>query len=138
MISKWWKGIEKVEWYAAHVIVYTKFLDEVQDKYPVWEKIILIASNSSDLAYQEAERIARNEYDTTRTFTWEGRPARWVFAGVRKLIECQQTVIVAGDDDDTFQPGHGTEITYSQMEVDSEESLSKLIEGEPVTVLYEE
>jgi hypothetical protein len=127
-----------VEWYAAHVIVYTKFLDEVQDKYPVWEKIILIASNSSDLAYQEAERIARNEYDTTGTFTWEGRPARWVFAGVRKLIECQQTVIVAGNDDDIFQPGHGTEITYSQMEVDSEESLSKLIEGEPVTVLYEE
>jgi hypothetical protein len=52
-----------------------------------------------------------------------------VFGGVRKLIECQ---------DGEMQPQHGTEVSYSQMEAGSEGDITKLVQGEAVTVLYTE
>lgn len=130
-------------WYAAHIITYVKFSDGVQDKYPIWENVVLIDSKPEDDPYVEAERIGREAYEDedngSSRMTWEGRPGRWVYAGIRKLIQCQDTVPFLTERANTeFRPQHGTEVTYSQMEVDSEEALTKLVNGEPVTVLYEE
>jgi hypothetical protein len=55
-------------------------------------------------------------------------PATWVFAGLRKLVSCVNP---------EERPEHGTEVTYSQMEVTSEADFKKLVNGEPVMVLYE-
>ena len=120
---------KNTEWYAAHAIMYVKFKDGNQDKYPFWENIILIEAVSSDEAFEKAEARARlDEGDSSNSFTWEGRPATWVFAGLRKLISCV---------DSEERPSHGTELTYSQMEVQSETDFKKLVSGDPVMVLYE-
>jgi hypothetical protein len=117
-----------MSWYAAHTIMYVKFKDGRQTTYPFWENIILIEADSDEEAMSSA--IARAKEDTgdsDGTFTWEGRPATWCFAGVRKLVECE---------DADNKPGDGTEITYLEMEVDGEESLARLVNGEPVIVRY--
>ncbi len=131
-------------WYAAHIIAYIKFLDGVQDKYPVWENVVLLETDSVDQAYEEAERIGKEDYDDTAEgsgdLLWDERPGVWVFAGVRKLIECQDTAstMVKLPDRVRNSPVHGTEVTYSQFEVADEEGLTKLVKGDPVTLLYEE
>jgi hypothetical protein len=131
-------------WYAAHIISYIRFLDGVQDKYPIYENVVLLEADSTDQAYEEAKRIGKEDYDDTTDGSeglfWEERPAVWVFAGVRKLIECQDTASTMTEQPDRIgnSPIHGTEVTYSQMELADEEALTKLIKGDPVTLLYEE
>jgi hypothetical protein len=135
-------------WYAAHIISYVKFKDGVQDKFPLWENVVLIEADSEDVAFIEAEHIGKSEYDDSEDpdengdMTWDGRPAFWVYAGVRKLTVCHTTSSIAAEDgiDESvpgFTPGHGTEVSYSAMEVSTEQELEKLVNGEPVTVLYE-
>ena len=110
-----------------------RFQDGVQDKYPAWENVLLIEALSVEEAYSKAEHYGReDESSQDELLTWEGRPARLVFGGVRKVIEIRN----ASERRD--EPGDGAEITYSQFDLDSEESLSKLIKGEEVPVLYME
>lgn len=116
-------------WYAAHAIMYVKFKDGVQDKYPFWENIILIEAGTDEEAFAKAEARAReDEGDSQGSFTHEGRAAEWVFAGIRRLVNCT----------DPFEPPtDGTEITYLEMEVESEDCFEKILKGEAVKVLYE-
>lgn len=119
-----------MRWYAAHLIMVAKFKDKCQDKYPIWENVILLSANSDDEALSKAEKRGKeDESGSESEFLWEGRPAIWTFVGVRKLIECVDT--------DT-RPGDGTEITYSELELGSEDALAKLVAGEPVIVNYQE
>ncbi|MBO1349526.1 MAG: hypothetical protein EBE86_020060 [Hormoscilla sp. GUM202] len=37
-------------WYAARAIMYVKFKEGEQDKYPVWENVILIKGSSNEEA----------------------------------------------------------------------------------------
>jgi hypothetical protein len=105
---------------------------------------LLIEAETDEQALQEANRIGKSYYDDTENpneegLTWEGRPAYWVFAGVRKLIIVTETAgSVMEKREPWSRPDHGTEITYSQMEVEREEALLKLVNGDPVQVLYEE
>ena len=117
-------------WYAASIIMYTGFKDGKQDKYPIWENIVLIQAEATDQALKKAtKRGLEDEGDSNGTYLYEDRPAMLIFAGIRKLIETQNS---------GTQPSDGTEVTYSQMEVYDYESLSKLVNGEPITILYEE
>lgn len=117
-------------WYAASAIIYTKFKEGNQDRYPVWENVILIEAESSNEAHKKAiERAKMDEGDASGTYYYDDRPASMVFAGIRKIITCE---------DSNDRPRDGTEITYSTIEVYSEEDFSKLVNGEPVTVMYEE
>ncbi|MDQ2829342.1 MAG: DUF4288 domain-containing protein [Chloroflexota bacterium] len=127
-------------WYAAHIIQYARFLDGAQDVYPCYENVVLIQADSSDHARQEAARIGQAAYGPTGGgFTWGGRPAEWVFAGIRKVIQCDNTdVTQPAGQEPGFTPGHGTEVTYSTLEVDSIEALDKLVAGAAVAVRYEE
>jgi hypothetical protein len=119
-----------MRWYAAHAIMVTKFKDGNQNKFPIWENIILVIADSPDEAREKATMRARDdEGDSLGTYRYEGREAVWVFEGIRKLIECQ---------DAENQPHDGTELTYSVFEVDSEELLRKLVQGKPARILYEE
>jgi len=65
-----------MSWYAASIIMLTKFKDGIQDKYPVWENVILIEGNSPDEASEKALARAReDEGDSAGTYLWEDRPA---------------------------------------------------------------
>ncbi len=66
------------------------------------------------------------------------RPAVWVFAGICKLIQCQDTTTTKEIRMEEGESVHGTEITYSELEVGTADDLQKLVNGEAVTVLYVE
>jgi hypothetical protein len=124
-------------WYAAHTIVYAQFNDGIQDTYPTYENVILIEAESVEAARLEAERIARAETNASDV-TVDGRPARLTFAGIRKLVECQDTTIAETErKNEPFRPLHGTELTYSYLVVASAEDFHKLVHGEPALVWYE-
>lgn len=128
-------------WYAAHIIQYARFLNGEQDTYPCHENIVLIEAESEVRALEEAESIGQAHYGTNygSSFTWEGRPAEWVFAGIRKLIECDNLDPNLPDSKDQgFRPTHGTEITYSRLLVADQDDLGKLIHGDTVGVVYDE
>ncbi len=115
-------------WYAAHLILCVKVKDGPQKKFPVWENIVLIKANSEDEAFEKAEQRGREEEgDDDGTFRWGGKRASRQFAGVRKLTLCQ---------DSDQRPADGTEVTYSEMEVESEQAVRKLAEGKQVAVKF--
>jgi hypothetical protein len=113
-------------WYAAHILMYVKRKSKTPDKIPVWENIILIKAESEEAAFAKAqERGKQDEGDDDGTFVWAGQPAEWVFAGVRKLTLCE---------DPEKRPTDGCEISYTEMELPSEQALRALVEGKPATV----
>ena len=120
-------------WYSAHIIMAVEFEDPAdQTSYPFWENITLVEADSEGEAWERAEAIGRGEEtDGSDGLRWNKRPARWKFAGVRKVVECRS-------DDPGDPPVHGAEVSYSQMSVADKESLAKLVQGKPVEVLYEE
>jgi len=125
-------------WFSAHVILYVKFKDGRQDSYPVWENIFLVQAGGEEEAMRKAVEYGKQgEGDSSGTFTWGGRPATWVLAGVRKLITCQGLASGPVGTSEEY-PKDGTEVSYSQFEVADEESLRKLADGEPVPIVYEE
>ena len=118
------------QWFAAHLVMYVRLKGQPQERFPVWENIVLIRAGSEEEAFAKAERRGHEEAgDEDGTFRWDGRPARWVFAGVRKLTACE---------DPDRRPGDGTEVTYTEMALGCEQDVRKLVKGEPVTVEYRE
>lgn len=134
-------------WYAAHLIEYFKAVEGDQDSYLCFENVVLIDADNADLAYEEAERLGRFNAETQNTGgLWlekEGQPprsAQAVFAGVRKLMECQRVPPKIPPDVPAEVPYllSGSEATYSRFVVEDERAVLALAEGSPVTVLYEE
>jgi hypothetical protein len=112
------------QWFAAHLILYVKLKDRPQKSLPVWENIVLIHAETEEEAFEKAERRGAQEAgDDGGTFRWGGKPAEWVFAGVRKLTLCQ---------DADERPRDGTEISYTEFSLASQEALEKLVNNEPV------
>jgi hypothetical protein len=113
-----------MNWYSAHIVMYVEFQGAHQGRFPVWENIILIEAKTEDDAFEKAEEYGRSEEgDDGGSFRWENQPARWVFAGVRKLTECQNVA---------ERPGDGTEVSYNEFELDSREAVQALAAGRPV------
>jgi hypothetical protein len=107
-----------------------RFKEPPQDRFPVWENVVLIQASSEEEAFSKAERCGRDdEGDHSGSFRWDDRPAVWVFAGIRKLIKCV---------DPTERPGDGTEVTYTEMELESAEAVDRLAKGESVAVRLED
>jgi hypothetical protein len=115
-------------WYAAHLLVYVKLKEGGGAKTRVWENIVLIKAGSEEEAFAKAmQRGKADEGDDDGTFRWGGKPAQWVFAGVRKLTLCE---------DPERRPGDGTEVSYTELEVQSEQAVAKLLEGKPAVVRF--
>jgi hypothetical protein len=114
------------KWYAAHLVIFVQLKDQAPGRCTAWENIVLIKAESEDEAFEKAERRGKEEAgDDDGTFRWNGKPARWVFAGVRKLTSCE---------DPDRRPGDGTEVSYVEMRLESEQSVYKLVQGDPVKV----
>src|SRR5947209_2548866 len=109
--------------YCAHIIMVVELKQGAQERHPVWENVILVAANGEEEAFDKAERRGRaDEGDDDGSFCWGGEPARWVFAGVRKLTECQ---------DVSERPDDGTEVTFNELELKSLGDVRKLVAGSP-------
>jgi uncharacterized protein DUF4288 len=117
-----------MSWYAAHLVLYVKYKEQPQAHFPLWENVVLVEAETEDEALAKAEQRGRaDEGDCDGSFRWDGKPATWIFAGVRQLIRCE---------DESERPGDGTEVTYSEMAVDSLEELQHFVDGKTATVRY--
>jgi hypothetical protein len=112
--------------------MYVRFKDGVQDHYPVLENILLVEAPDDDTAHElSVARAKEDEGDHKDSFTWQDRPAAWVFVGIRKLISVSHRSL-----DDRI--GSGDEVTYSQLDLPNREALDRLVAGEDVNLTYVE
>lgn len=119
-----------MKWYIAHVIMYFKFKDGNQNKFPIWENLILVQGQSKKEAFEKAKaKSISEEGDDSGSLRVGDRAACMTFGGIRKLVECE---------DADQMPGDGTEVSYSRLEVKTEEDFMKLIKGELVDIEYVE
>ena len=125
-------------WYSAHCVSYVHFQDGEQDCYPIEENVVLIEAESPEAATEKAKALAIESYDGDEV-EWDGRAAVHVFAGVRKVIECEDAAgVERAKDAGPWRPGDGTELTYAYLEVETEEDLQSYLAGESVVVTSDE
>lgn len=115
-------------WYAAHAIMYIEFANK--NSYTIRENIILIEAESVDEAWEKSDKRAKEiTNETNDALVLDESFENWKLAGIRKLISCF---------DEENQPEDGTEITYSELEIDDEASFKQLLKGDSVILNYEE
>lgn len=113
-------------WYAAHVVMAFHWKNREQQRFPVWENIVLVEADSAAEAFAKAERHGRDaEGDSDGSLLWAGQPAVLRFEGIRKLVECV---------DPESRPGDGTEISYTEWEAASLADLKRFAAGKPVPI----
>jgi hypothetical protein len=116
-------------WFSVHAIMRVAIKANAEaTEITVWENVYLVEASSAGAAASKAEGVARAfEGDDNGSFVWDGEPARWVFAGIRKVIACSDEV-----------PVSGTEITYTQYTLRSEQALRALVDGDRVDITYDD
>jgi hypothetical protein len=113
-------------WYAAHLVLYFRYKGKrPQKRFLIWENIVLVHAKSEEEAFARAEERGRSDAAADDTLRIDKEPVELVFAGVRKLVKCE---------DEDRRPADGTEVSYTEMQVPSEEAIRKLVAGEPVSV----
>lgn len=125
-----------MNWYCGHIIMNLELRDRSrQREYLAYENLVLFAADSASEAFAKAEAYGRCEGELDdETLTWGGEPARWAFAGVRMVVECQDPL----DGNPSGQPREGTEVSYIQLSLKSREDVEKLAAGESLEVFYDE
>ena len=116
-------------WYAAHLVLFFRLKKRRPKRLLAWENIVLINADSEQEAFAKAEERGREDAGDDDNLRVNDEPADLVFAGVRKLVLCQ---------DEHRRPNDGTEVSYTEMEVGSEEAIRKLVAGEAVSVTIAE
>jgi hypothetical protein len=122
-------------WYCAHGIFYFKLVDADQDSYLIHENVYLIQAETPASASSKAEAVAKANEDLSIDGHLElnEKKARYLFAGIRKLIEVEAGPVPTGPT--CFE---GRELTYSVFEVDTFEQVLALVQGEMIEILYRE
>jgi hypothetical protein len=115
-----------VAWYCAHIVMRMRYRVGPQQPLFLMENIVLLQAPTPEEARIQATtrgHLDSNEDDPT--FTCDDRPAYWEFAGVRQLISC---------DDEDDRPASGTEVTYLEYRVESEDDIARLLSGQGTRV----
>jgi len=119
-----------MKWYVAHLVFYFKRTDRKPRSYPVWENFVLIRAKNDDEAFAKAEVRGQAELSgDDGTIRWENHPVEMVFAGVRKVVLCE---------DESRRPTDGTEVSYTQMVISSESAIREFVAGNRVAVTIDE
>jgi hypothetical protein len=115
-----------MNWYAAHIVMYFKQKGGRQKSFPVWENIVLVRGHDADEALAKAEQRGRDELlGDDGSIRWGGIPAEMKFAGVRKVVLCENR---------ESRPTDGTEVSYTELELGSEKAIRQFVAGESVAV----
>jgi hypothetical protein len=85
-------------WFGVSAVIAVVFEDSRgQDTFPSWENVYLVQAESAEAAARIAERRAALEQSSPEDkFTFDERPARLEFSGIRKIIECTEDAIESG------------------------------------------
>lgn len=119
-------------WFAVHALVALK------KHTPSWptlvnENIFLVEATHVEQAVSEGSRMAMLEVAVEDGLTIDNEPATRIFVGVRKVVAISNPEHL---DLDQVPPVSGTEVTYSEYEVASEEDLQRLANGLSVVLRY--
>ncbi len=119
-------------WFTASIITAIKTDDSV-DGIPVFEDFYLIEAESRSLALGLADKIGRDLESLDDGLTLQGKDAKRVFLGIRKL----RSVYNEGPGDiDSLPPSCGTELSHSYYEVQSWAQAEQLAAGKRVAIEY--
>ena len=111
-------------WYGVHVVMAVRFKDGNQNAFPAWENVFLVEAPNLAGAEKRGHKLGEEiAGDAGGTLQWNGRSARWEFAGVRKSVE------ITGKAPLKDEPGDGTEVSYSKLEFDGEQALRDYARG---------
>ena len=117
-------------WYAAHIVM-QMVLDNKNDVL-AWENIVLIHAQTVEDAYSKADAAGRaGEGNSNGTMEWDGVPARMVYRGTRRLVN------ISSSTDIENSPSDGCEVTYMQLEFESDEALENFMVGDGFAQLIE-
>jgi hypothetical protein len=117
-------------WFAAHAVLYFRLKSGEQQRYRVWENILLIQAPDSRAAWQQGLELARrDEGDCQGSLRIDDQPCTLVFGGLRKVVEVSHATAEE-------RPGHGDEISYSEFEVADADALDRLIKGQDAALIY--
>ena len=122
-------------WFAAHLIISLRKIDQLEKNITVYENVFLIEASSTDDARIKANEIGLNELHGYDGITIDEVPTQVEFSGIRKIISISNEPPLNQDRD---SPVSGSEITYSCFEIEDQAGLNKLVSGEEVSVLYQE
>ena len=118
-----------MSWFAAHCVSYVKFLDgEPQDRYQLEENIVLVQAEGFDEAKKLGIEIGKSCY-AHGELTADGRPAKYEFIGVRKVIEVSAIATLPAPSPE-WRPGSGAELSYSTYATRDEASMRAFARGE--------
>ncbi len=121
-----------MNWYAGHIVMCLELNHDPQEAFMVYENVVLIGAESPEEAMRKAEAQGRSEEEgPDDSTTLDGKPARWMFAGVRKVVSCLCYP-------DGEKPGDGDELTYNTYYLKSLDEVAKLARGESVTLEYDD
>lgn len=120
-------------WYCAHAIFCYK--KDEGDSTLVHENVYLIDAADEDSALEVARDLAKSNEDLNEDghLELDGRPAKYLFLGIRKLIAIETNP-------DTAQGiiNSGIELTYSVFQAQTLKDAERLANGEEVDVQYQE
>jgi hypothetical protein len=117
-------------WFAAHAIMYFRLKTGEQQRYRVWENVLLVQAADSRAAWDLGIELARqDEGDDGGSLQLDDQPCELVFGGLRKVVEVSH----ARTEEDL---GHGDEITYLEFEVADADALRRLVDGEDAAAVY--
>jgi len=133
------------EWFSAHAIFFFAYREKgsrkpILPKSPrarirVMENIYLIRARPGRDAVEKSEQIVKAEVIFDPTSTLNGRPCRFVYAGIRKIIRVCPPLKGLGAK--ACAALHGTEVTYSDFEVRGMKAVRELVAGRPVQLRYD-
>lgn len=76
-------------WFIAHAVLAVEFKVPPQETVPCFENLYLIEALEREDVWEKAERRAQEDVgDFGGSFTWDGRSARLVMRGIRKVVDC--------------------------------------------------
>jgi hypothetical protein len=121
-------------WYAAHIVIGMKVIDEITPPISVYENVVLIKAETHHEALSIAKKMGESEENLQDGLELDGKPATRIFAGVRKIIKVIKPDSL--DEEGENQPKTDTETTHSEFEVNDVDELIRLAQGEIIPVLY--
>ncbi len=117
-------------WYIASILVSYRVKNGKQEIYPVYENFTLFYAKNRKKAWKKAIKYGKWYANIDDKLKIDGNPAYTKYEGIRKVIE------IIDDEFDLKIPLDGLEISYSYMELSSEEAIQNLAKGRRVTVEY--
>ena len=121
-------------WHAVHLVL------QVHPDEPgpagtlvVFENVHVVRAASDKEARARGDALGREAELGGEGLEWDGRPARLVFAGVRKVVACDPD-----DVPDGALPEDGAEVTYGIYSFDEAAELEAYLTGAPARLRIED